>query len=562
MSAFSTQAQTVITGRILSSGGGTVEHASAHIVDNSTSFPRPILQSFLADASGRFEARLDHGGVHRFWFTGRFHDRYEFPIYIETGDSVDVDVFLGKLPYSASQDTLGLYLGITIDGELTTSRSTVHSQNGNGIFEVALPLNAERIDYSLRLNQLLVPTWGHGQVADEWVVNREGRIDSILKPKETGVKRLTININDFGYERTEPYYELKHAPSRTLTFSEIERDFGRREHKAREYLATARGKDKRHYEVEYDWSKDIRELERLLKREKDPFAKQVRYLIRMRAGLSDDWLDYKLDKNFAREVLDSIEPTSPLWSYFPSFFSLTMRDANQIDKRLGDSSKDYLEIQMESEEYADYVHTISHDHVDESSRATFLATAISWAYKNKQFERFEEYYKEYMQAYGDTQAAERIQETYRPNKAISVGKMIPDFSVSSLDDQDEIISRDGLLGTTYLLNFWATWCGPCITKMGPLHKIQASYKDQDFTVLGISINFTRDEALEFRKRSEWKMPWLNGHVDDWEAKTGILKDLEVVAIPKTILVGPDGIIIAIDTGDDSLYDELIATMKQ
>ena len=38
------------------------------------------------------------------------------------------------------------------------------------------------------------------------------------------------------------------------------------------------------------------------------------------------------------------------------------------------------------------------------------------------------------------------------------------------------------------------------------------------------------------------MPWLNGHVDDWEAKTGILKDLEVVAIPKTILVGPDGII--------------------
>lgn len=96
--------------------------------------------------------------------------------------------------------------------------------------------------------------------------------------------------------------------------------------------------------------------------------------------------------------------------------------------------------------------------------------------------------------------------------------------------------------------------------MEVLDKIQATYGSDAFTVFSVSMNFSRDGALRFRNKSEWTMPWLNAHVDEWKPEKGILKDMEVVVIPKSILVGPGGMILAVDDGTDAFYDRIISVM--
>lgn len=76
------------------------------------------------------------------------------------------------------------------------------------------------------------------------------------------------------------------------------------------------------------------------------------------------------------------------------------------------------------------------------------------------------------------------------NKVIGVGDRAPDFSIRT--DSGLTISRSSFGGRLLVLNFWATWCPPCLEEMPSLDAFQKAFRDSGVVVLGISVD--EDEA--------------------------------------------------------------------
>jgi thiol-disulfide isomerase/thioredoxin len=69
----------------------------------------------------------------------------------------------------------------------------------------------------------------------------------------------------------------------------------------------------------------------------------------------------------------------------------------------------------------------------------------------------------------------------------------PDFRLKTLDDQE--VSLSGLKGKVVLIDFWATWCGPCRESIPHLVQLQKTYQDKGFQVLGLSVDKDDPEVL-------------------------------------------------------------------
>ena len=73
--------------------------------------------------------------------------------------------------------------------------------------------------------------------------------------------------------------------------------------------------------------------------------------------------------------------------------------------------------------------------------------------------------------------------------------MAPDFELNSMDDKKYKLSD--LKGNVVILNFWATWCGPCRMEIPDFNELYLAYKDEGFSILGISTTDTKKMLKNF-----------------------------------------------------------------
>ena len=133
----------------------------------------------------------------------------------------------------------------------------------------------------------------------------------------------------------------------------------------------------------------------------------------------------------------------------------------------------------------------------------------------------------------------------------AIGAAMPDFTQDNV--AGEPVSFSEYRGKYVLVDFWASWCGPCRAENGRLLTLYSKYKDRGFTVLGISLDDNR-EAWE-KAVKEDKLPWmqlsdLNGE------KNALAVYFGIQAIPNTLLVDPEGRIIAKNLRGGTLSQKL------
>lgn len=130
---------------------------------------------------------------------------------------------------------------------------------------------------------------------------------------------------------------------------------------------------------------------------------------------------------------------------------------------------------------------------------------------------------------------------YNPDARLKVGKTVPEFNLQVIDI-NKTLSPQKLMGKYYLLQFWATWCAPCVAEMPEIKSIYDKYKNSNFTIVSISLDDSLNTLKSFWKK-KGTMPWYNIILKNG-FNDKVVKYFEITAVPVNILVNPEGKIIA------------------
>lgn len=137
------------------------------------------------------------------------------------------------------------------------------------------------------------------------------------------------------------------------------------------------------------------------------------------------------------------------------------------------------------------------------------------------------------------------------------GSHAPDFEQA--DTQGKMVRLSSFNGKYVLLDFWASWCGPCRKENPALVKVYQEFKDKKFTILGVSLDEHDGRAawLEAIKKDGLIWPQLSD-LKHWD--NVVAKLYSISSIPQSFLIGPDGVIIARDLNAEQLKLKLIEVM--
>jgi len=115
----------------------------------------------------------------------------------------------------------------------------------------------------------------------------------------------------------------------------------------------------------------------------------------------------------------------------------------------------------------------------------------------------------------------------------------PDFTLTAMNDSIYTLSK--LEGKVVLINFWATWCGPCRMEIPEFNEMHKSYHERGLEILGISVSDNKKQLKNFAKSFAVNYPLLYGGAREMNK---IMKDYGgVYAVPSSFLVGKNGNIV-------------------
>jgi thiol-disulfide isomerase/thioredoxin len=124
---------------------------------------------------------------------------------------------------------------------------------------------------------------------------------------------------------------------------------------------------------------------------------------------------------------------------------------------------------------------------------------------------------------------------------LKVGDLAPQFARGDL--QGHLFDLNAQRGKIVLVDFWASWCPPCIVEIPHLSQLQRQYRERGFRVVGVSMDDSANTTKETMRKILFNYPVVLG-----DAKFGNLYG-GVLGLPLQYLVGADGKILAIWSGE-------------
>ena len=126
-------------------------------------------------------------------------------------------------------------------------------------------------------------------------------------------------------------------------------------------------------------------------------------------------------------------------------------------------------------------------------------------------------------------------------KITAIGSVAPNFTQN--DPNDKPISLSDFKGKYLLIDFWASWCGPCRKENPNVVKAYHKYKNENFDILGVSLDNPGNKEAWLNAIAKDQLTWAQvSDLNGW--KNAVAVQYSIFSIPQNLLLNPDGVIIA------------------
>ena len=493
---------------------------------------------FEVSPGGSFEITPEQTGVIRLNFIAAFHEPNGVSLLILKPEKIRLDVRLKT--YEWVEDFTAVQVIGDFNGFSRTSGAVALHQLSDGTFfaDVDNPRDGSlgyRLIGLVKDSPLSMP----GTYCDELIRDDNGRYVSVIKAPR-GRVRILFDPARLPREQQKPEIIFGPPDSQPAKIAAIDKEITRHQQDYYLALSTFRAAGHDEKDFRYDWSDAVASFKSRLDKEKDEPVRQALLIGLLDLGKLGS---PEIDRGTAQKALAEIPPDSPIWELAPWYL---LFDTINLAGGMG--------------QYAAYFDKSVTANPSRGVKALTLEQAYNEAMARRDLSRAKEYYRRLTGEFGDLLAGQRV-KARPPESKFAPGEAMPSFSFDSLDDPKLKLTNETFKGKAYLLDFWATWCAPCVAEMENLHKLRAKYKSQGLEILSVSFDQTPKDIRQFRQK-KWKMPWLHTFVGMNEFRVGskVCDYYELSEIPKAILVDKEGKVAAV--GEEALGEKLAANVAR